>query len=117
MDIVATNAYRAVVAQAAATGGTLPAAAEIAFGTGTTPQSVDDLALESEIARSPLSLVEATGTELSVSGTLLGTAAGDAAITEAGIFAADGLLMGRRVFSPKQLEPESSIDFSLIFQF
>ena len=117
MDILATNAYRAAVAQAAAIGGTVPRATEIAFGVGTTPASVEDTGIEGEVVRRALSLVEASGVELRVAGTLLGQASGDAVITEAGIFAEGGLLMGRRVFAPKQLEPESSIDFEMFFQF
>lgn len=115
--IPATDLYRTLVAAAAAAGDTLPAAAEVAFGTGTAPPSPGDTGLAAELLRKPLADIAPDGPLLRVAGTLLGSEAGTAAITEIGVFAADGTLMGRRTFAPKQLEPETRIDVELEFQF
>lgn len=114
--IPATDVYREKVAAAAAAGGSLPAASEIAFGTGTTSPSVDDTALESEVHRNSLESATADGSVLTCTGTLTGEESGEQ-VTEVGIFDADGDLMGRRTFLPKQLEAESSLEFTLNFQF
>ena len=115
--ILATEAYRSKVAAAAATGGSLPKAAEIAFGTGTTPPSTEDIGLESEVHRQVLDSAEADGMMLICKGVLQGEDSGDSRITETGVFAEDGTLMGRRVFKPKELEPESDLEFTLEFQY
>lgn len=115
--ILATDAFRSAVALAVANGGTAPQATTIAFGTGTTLPSVEDVQLEAEFHRQPLTTATATGVMLQLTGTLDGGDAGSALVTEVGVFSAAGVLMGRRVFQPKQLEPETSIEFSLDFQF
>lgn len=115
--IPATDIYRTLVAATAAAGGPLPAAAEMAFGVGTAPPSPGDTGLAEELLRKPLAGIDPDGVVLRVTGTLLGSEAGAAAITEIGVFAADGTLMGRRTFAPKQLEPETRIDVELDFQF
>lgn len=114
--IPATEVYRKKVAAAAAAGGALPAASEIAFGTGTAPPSPDDTALESEVHRNSLETASASDMILTCAGTLTGQESG-AEITEVGIFDADGDLMGRRAFKPKTLEEESSLEFTINFQF
>lgn len=115
--IMATKAYRTKVAAAAASGGTLPAAQKIAFGTGTSSSAPDDTELESEVHRQDLEDASADETLLICSGTLDGEDSGDNKITEVGVFDADGDLMGRRVFKPKELEKESSLKFTLEFQY
>lgn len=115
--ILATNAFRSAVALAVAEGGQVPHATTIAFGTGTTLPSVEDGGLEAEFHRQALTTAGADGVMLQVTGTLSGEDAGNALVTEVGVFADDGTLMGRRVFQPKQLEPQTSIDFTLDFQF
>jgi hypothetical protein len=115
--IPATYAYREKVAAAAAAGGSLPAAAEIAFGTGTTAPSPGDTSLENEVHRQSLGSASADGTILTCTGKLQGDDSGDNEITEVGVFDSEGDLMGRRVFNPKQLEPESSLEFTLNFQY
>jgi hypothetical protein len=114
--IPATSTYRAKVAAAAAVGGTLPAATTIAFGTGVTAPGPDDTTMETMVHSKPLEVVTADVTVLTCQGTLTGTES-TAAITEVGIFDADGGLMGRRTFKPKELEAESSLEFTLDFQF
>ena len=117
MSILATNAYRSLIAAAVAAGGSVPEPTEIAFGTGTTEPSVDDTELETELVRKDLGSVSVDGMTVNVTGALLGTESGVSVITEMGVFAADGTLMGRRTFAPKTLEPESRIDFDLDFSF
>jgi len=114
--IPATDVYREKVAAAAASGGSLPAASEIAFGTGTSGSSPDDISLESEVHRNSLEEAAASGTVLTCTGTLTGEES-EEEITEVGIFDVDGDLMGRRSFKPKRLEKESSLEFTLDFQF
>ena len=115
--ILATNAFRSAVALAVANGAAAPQATTIAFGTGTTLPSVDDVGLEAEFHRQPLTAATATGVMLQLAATLDGSDAGSALVTEVGVFSASGILMGRRVFQPKKLEPETSIEFTLDFQF
>jgi len=114
--IPATDVYRAKVSAAAAAGGSLPSAAVIAFGTGTTPPSPEDTALDAEVYRKDLDSASAAGSVLTCIGTIDGSESTDA-ITEVGVFDADGDLMGRRTFAPKTLEAESSLRFTLNFQF
>lgn len=115
--IPATTVYREKVAAAAATGGQLPAAQDIAFGVGTTDPSPGDTALESEVHRQNLGSATPDGTILTCTGKLQGSDSGENEITEVGIFDAEGDLMGRRVFRPKELEPESSLEFTINFQY
>lgn len=116
VTIPATNVYRAKVSAAAAVGGYLPAAVKIAFGTGTAGASPDDTGMASEVYRKDLDATSSTGTMLTCRGELSGSESGEA-ITEVGVFDADGDLMGRRSFGPKELEVESSLEFTLDFQF
>lgn len=115
--IPATEVYRQKVSAAAASGGSLPAASTIAFGIGTTAPGPADTALETEVHRQDLGSAYADGTVLTCSGKLQGSDSGDNQITEVGVFDAAGDLMGRRVFQPKELEPESSLEFTLNFQY
>lgn len=116
-SILATNQYRTAVAAAAAGGAAVEPVQSIGFGTGTTPPSVTDTVLETEILRKDLDSVVSDGVMLTVKGTLLGAEALDAEITEVGVFTVSGMLIGRRVFNPKQLEAESDLEFTLDFQF
>jgi hypothetical protein len=101
--IAATAAYRNKVATAAATGAALPKAAWLAFGSGDAPYSPDvDTALQAEFLRVATSN-EVSGPSLTVRGVLSG--------------AADGTLMGRRVVAPKELEPETEIEFEIVFEY
>jgi hypothetical protein len=77
---------------------------------------VDDTGLQIEVYRTPPVSTSVDGTVLTVTGTLLGEHS-TAPITEVGIIAADGTLMGRRTFSAKTLEAESSLEFTLHFQY
>ncbi|MFW5988627.1 MAG: phage tail protein [Desulfosudaceae bacterium] len=115
--IPATNVYREKVAAAVAVGGSLPAAEKIAWGTGESSPSPDDTALENEVHRQDLDSVSADDTILTCTGVLQGADSGDNQITEVGVFDAEGDLMGRRVFNPKQLESESSLEFTINFQY
>lgn len=116
VTIPATNVYRSKVAAAAAAGSALPAADKIAFGSGTGGSSPDDTALESEEYRKDLGSASAADQILTCVGEISGAESG-AEITEVGVFDSDGDLMGRRSFLPKQLEAESSLEFTLEFQF
>jgi hypothetical protein len=116
VTIPATDVYRSKVAAAAAAGSALPAASKIVFGTGTSDSSPDDTVLDAEVFRKDLDSASAAGPVLTCVGQLSGTESG-AAITEVGILDEDNDLMGRRSFLPKQLEAESSLEFTLDFQF
>ena len=112
-----TTAYRHALAVAAATGGAISAAAFMAFGTGSKAYSPDtDTALDAEFARIPLASV-VTGPELVASASLTGTLLGDRAVREIGIFTASGVLMGRKVIRPIELEPFGLIDIEITFEY
>lgn len=114
--IAATYAYRYKVRHAAAVGGDLPRAAFMAVGSGNRPYTLDDTAMEAEWLRIAVNYAE-SGVMLTLTGTITGVQAGSNIIREVGIFANDGTLMGRRVVSAKELEPESEIEFELVFQY
>jgi hypothetical protein len=54
---------------------------------------------------------------MTVRGVVSGEDVGENAVREVGVFAADGTLMGRRVVAPKELEPETEIEFELVFEY
>lgn len=115
--IAVTTAYRTIVALAAANGTIIPAAAWVAFGRGDTAYNPEtDTGLEDEFLRVP-SVNVADGPILTVRGTLEGLVAGSNITREVAAIAADGTLMGRRVIAPKELEPESSIEFEIVFEY
>lgn len=114
--LAATNAYRNKVALAAAAGTALPKVSHLAFGTGSAAYAVSDTALQAEFLRIP-AVVTVSGVTLTATATLLGAAAGDRIVREVGVFAQDGTLVGRRVFAPKEFEPESQMEFELTFQY
>lgn len=114
--IAATKTYRHKVALSAATGAALPKAAWVAFGAGARPYTLDDVELESEFCRVPADN-RVAGVQMTVAGVLTGVAAGAHVLREVGVFSADGTLMGRRVFTPKELEPETQLEIELVFQY
>ncbi|MFC0708834.1 hypothetical protein ACFSVK_19365 [Azorhizophilus paspali] len=116
LAIAATTAYRSRVALAAAEGGPLPRAAWLAFGADDSPYSLDDTALGAEWLRVATTNVT-DGPLLTVTGVLDGAAAGLNVLREVGVFAADGTLMGRRVLTPKELEPGTVLEFEITFQY
>lgn len=117
VPIAASTAYRHKVALAAANGTVLPRAAWLAFGTGDRAYSPDtEMALQSEFLRvATTNTVE--GPRLTISGVLQGSATGSHVIREVAVIASDGTLMGRRVVAPKELEPETEIEFELVFEY
>lgn len=117
VPIAATIAYRSLVALAAANGTAVPRAAFMAFGTGDDAYSPDtDTALRAEFLRVPTTN-SPVGPSLAVIAVLQGVAAGNNIVREVAVIASDGTLMGRRVVAPKQLEPETEIEFELIFEY
>lgn len=116
-SIAATTAHRQSVALAVAKGGAMPRAAWLAFGGSERPYDpANDKALGAEFLR-VTAICTVAGPRLTVSGVLTGAAAGSNIVREVGVFADDGTLMGRRVFRPKELEPETEIEFELIFEY
>lgn len=114
--IAATTAYRAKVALRAAQGGQMPRAAELGFGSGAAPYTLSDTGLAAEWLRVPTTNT-ADGPVLTVAGVLSGTAAGSNILREVGVFDDEGTLMGRRVLTPKELEPETQLEFEITFQY
>lgn len=115
-SIAATYAYRRKVATAAANGTVISKIAYLAFGSGDRAYTLDDTRLEREFKRVAAN-TSVKGVELLATGTLTGIAAGNKTLKEVGAFTADGTLVGRRVISPKQFEPETEMDFELTFQY
>jgi hypothetical protein len=114
--IASTKGYRRKVAMAAANGTAIPRVSHIAFGTGSRPYTVDDIALEAEFVRLPAA-VSVSDVQLLAVATLEGATVGARVLREVGAFAADGTLIGRRVISPKEFEPETEMEFELTFQY
>lgn len=114
--IAATNAYRARIALAAATGAAIPRASHLAFGTGARAYTVDDTDMDAEFARLDATATT-VGPTLTVSAVLLGPTVADRTLREVGVFASDGTLMGRKVITPKQFEPETQMEFALNFEY
>jgi len=115
--IAATAAYRNKVATAAATGGAIPKATWLAVGSGDAPYSPDtDTALQVEVFR-VATTNEVSGASMTVRGVVSGEDVGENVVREVGVFAADGTLMGRRVVAPKELEPETEIEFEIVFEY
>lgn len=116
LPIITANAYRSRVALAAAEGGLMPRAAFMAFGAGSSPYQISDTGLEAEWLRVPV-INTTDGPLLTVSGLLSGGDAGSNVLREVGVFTDDGVLMGRRVLSAKELEPETRLEFEITFQY
>lgn len=111
-----TKAYRRKVALAAANGTAIPKISAIAFGSGSRPYSVDDTALQTEFLRLPAAVV-VTDVSVVATVTLPGALVGGRVLREIAAIAADGTLVGRRVVTPKEFEPETEMDFELTFQY
>lgn len=114
--IATTTAYRRKVAAAAANGTAIPRISHIAFGTGSRPYSIDDTGLQAEFLRLPAT-VSVAGVQLLAVATLPGAQVGARVLREVAAFASDGTLVGRRVITPKEFEPETEMDFELTFQY
>jgi hypothetical protein len=89
----------------------------VAWGTGTSPSSHDDTALQAEVARTPVSSQSPSGVTLTIEAEVDGDLTQGATLTEVGLIDSDGGLAGRRVFSPLQLDPGTRLKttFNLIF--
>lgn len=114
--IAATTAYRTKVAERAAQGGQMPRAAQLGFGSGEAPYALSDTGLAAEWLRVPATNT-AVGPVLTVAGVLSGAAAGSNVLREVAVFDDEGTLMGRRVLNPKELEPETQLEFEITFQY
>jgi hypothetical protein len=114
--IAATNAYRQMIAQAAATGGAVSPIAFVAFGTGETPYTVDDIALNAEFLRIAAS-VSRNGVIVTAAATITGAQVGSRVLREVGAFTASGILVGRRIVAPKEFEPDTDFDIEIDFQY
>lgn len=114
--IAATYAYRRKVALAAANGTAISKITHLAFGSGDRGYTLDDTRLQNEFKRVAAS-ASVNGVELLAAGTLKGVDVGSNTLREIGVFTADGTLVGRRVVTPKQFEPETEMDFELTFQY
>jgi len=115
--IPATKTYRRKVALAAANGSALPRIAYLAFGTGSAAYDpAIDTTLPGEFARvaADTSVSDVTLTAIA---TLTGTQVGTRVLRGVAAFTSDGTLVGRRVITPKEFEPEMEMDFELTFQY
>lgn len=116
LPMISTTAYRSHIALAAAQGGPMPHAAFMAFGAGASPYQISDTQLEDEWHRvATINLSD--GPLLTVTGLLSGVDAGSNVLREVGVFTQDGVLMGRRVLTAKELEPETRLEFEITFQY
>lgn len=112
-----THAYRNHVATTALAGGALSKAAFMAFSESDVPYSPEtDTALPGEFVRVPIE-GEVVGPNLKVVGLLTGELAGDRVVRGVAVFTASGLLMGRRVLKPKELEQGSTMEIDITFTY
>lgn len=112
-----THAYRNHVATAALMGGVISKAAWMAFSESDAPYSPEeDTALPGEFVRVPIDGA-VTGPNLKAVGLLTGELAGDRVVRGVAVFTASGLLMGRRVLKPKELEPGSTMEIDITFTY
>lgn len=111
--------YRGKIAAGAHAGINLPAVTQVALGTGTTPWSADDIALENEIAGTRKNIDSATLNNLTVTvvATVLGSEIGDAIVSEIAYYDSEGGFVAREVLKPKQFESETSIRIESHLQF
>ncbi len=120
MEIVATNAYRAELAARAVTGAASPKPYKVAFGKGTRLESPTDTGLETELFRVDPDSVASDGLTLTVKATInYGNTAGEI-VSEIGVYAQIGaadVLMGRKVFTPKELTAPDRSEFTAAFTF
>lgn len=115
--LTTTHAYRSVIAQAAATGGAVPAINVIAIGSGTQPYSPEaDTALAAELLRLPAS-AEPDGPVVTVRTTLSGAHVGDHVVREIGVFTDSGVLVARRTIKPLELELFAELDIEMTFEY
>jgi hypothetical protein len=120
MEIIATNAYRSELAARAVTGASAPRVYKVAFGDGDALEDPTDTALENELFRVDPDSVTSDGVTLTVSATIdYGDTAGEI-VSEIGVFAEieeSEVLMGRKIFSPKELTEPDRSEFTVTFTF
>ncbi|MCM1128927.1 MAG: phage tail protein [Alistipes senegalensis] len=120
-EAVVTNIYRRHLAAHMAGSGSISPIAYMAFGDGghnedLTPKepSTDAISLNHEILRKPLeSVVQEDLYSVTGKGTLEIDEVAGAAISEAGLFDADGNLVGLKTFSPKFKESDERYEISI----
>ena len=115
--VPATTAYRKLIAAAAANGTVISPISYMAFGTGAAayaPESDTKLAAEFKRIACTRSVNGVTVTARSV---LTGADALGKTIREVGVLTASGVLVGRRVIAPKELEQESEIEVEIDFEY
>ena len=113
-----TIAYRSAVARSAATGEAISPAAWMAVGDGTAPYSPDaDAGLAAEITRVPAQAT-ADGPVMRVRATITGALLpAGRRVTEFGVITAAGVLIGRRVIKPVELEAFGELDLEIEFEY
>ncbi|MNT88482.1 hypothetical protein D3C72_2290510 [compost metagenome] len=75
-----------------------------------------DTALGAEFVRIPLTITRNGPTNVAVA-VLTGVQAGLKVVREAGVFTSSGVLAGRRVLAPKELERESELEVEIFFEY
>lgn len=115
--VPASRAYRQLVAAAAANGTVISPVATMAFGTGEQPYAPEsDTQLQAEFTRAACAKSVA-GVTVTAVGILRGTVSGSRVTREVGVFTASGVLIGRRVLAPKELEPEAEIEVEIQIEY
>lgn len=112
-----THAYRAAVATCALTGAAMSRIAFMAFSESSTPYSAEqDTTAPGEFVRVPIT-GEVSGPSLKVTGLLTGAQTGERVVRSVAVFTQSGLLVGRRVLRPKELEADASLEIEMTFTY
>lgn len=121
-DAITSNHYRRKIATAVAGGAPIPRITHMAFGDGgwnqvtdeVVPPSPEQVGLNHELIRKPLSLIEqedefsTTGGGVLEENELIGYK-----ISEAALFAEDGTIVGLKNFGPKTKESDEQYEIDL----
>lgn len=115
--VATTLVYRNKVALAAAHGTALPKINRLAFSESAAaydPGTETAVPGQFHVATAAASV---SGAMLTATATLKGADVGTRVLRSVAALAEDGTLVGRKVITPKEFEPETEMDFELFFQY
>lgn len=119
-QVPASHAYRRLVAAAAANGTVISPLATMVFSDRDTPYQPETdttaTATAGEIARVAITRTVNGAAVLAV-GVLQGAVTAGRTVRSVAVLTGNGVLVGRRVIAPKELEPEAQIEVEIAFEY